>query len=88
MSQYAQSWKRELKHVSYHDGGLVRFDRLGIPIGPDHGLPDCVERRCLIVIWYGKKWAIPSSHAVWLLVPIYQVVKNIFLIASFLVRIR
>ena len=79
---------RDSKDESYHDRRLVRFGGLDIPIGPDQSLPDGVKRRRRIVVWDGEKGTIPSSHAVGLLISVYQIIKDIVRVTPILISIR
>jgi len=61
--------------TTYQYSRLVWPHNLGLAITADESIPDLLKGRCFVLDNDGEEWAIPSRHAVWLLIPEDQVLK-------------
>ena len=65
----------------YQHGGEVRLDCLCFPLGANHSVPYILARWSLVIIGNSEERTVPPGHAVWLFVPVDQVVEDVQCIA-------
>jgi hypothetical protein len=67
---------------AYQHGSSVRLDNLPLAIASNHGFPDLVKGRSVVLIDYCEQRAIPPCHSIRLFVPKHQVLKVLFRIPA------